>query len=417
METRRKIMTYAVFAIFLGITMLMVFYPYAQNQQAKDKLIDKKKQIEEEISYYRKLIDETKKNKSMSINQLVLLKNQIEKRESLIEEINTEMSELDNKISENIVVVNRSTEQMKALKEEYAQMIYNSYKNRSSFERLMFIFASTDFNQAHQRLKYFQHYNEYLRHQVDLIANTTDQILQKNKELELQKNSKQQLLAASEAEKRKLALEKEKKSADVSKLKKKEAELRKKLKQKEEEARILRRKIETAISDEIKKSAGKSKKTVTTTTTVKNVLTPEEKVESDNFSGNKGRLPWPLERGAITGTFGEHPHPVLEGIRVKNNGIDIATTSGSNARAVFDGVVSGVITITNNNKAVIIRHGEYFTVYSNLQSVSVSKGQKVNMKQSIGVINTSSDENKTELHFEVWQGRLICNPAEWIARR
>lgn len=397
--------------------MLLVFYPYAQNQQAKDKLIDKKKQIEEEISYYRKLIDETKKNKKISINQLVLLKNQIEKRESLIEAINDEMSELDNKISENIVVVKRSTEQMNALKEEYAQMIYNSYKNRSSFDRLMFVFASADFNQAHQRLKYFQQYNEYLRHQVDLIVNTTDQILQTNKELELQKNSKQQLLASSEAEKQKLAEEKEKKAADVSKLKKTEADLKKKLKQKEEEARILRRKIETAISDEIKKSAGKSKKTVTTTTTVKNVLTPEEKVESDNFSGNKGRLPWPLERGAITATFGEHPHPVLEGIRVKNNGIDIATSAGSNARAVFDGIVSGVITITNDNKAVIIRHGEYFTVYSNLQSVSVSKGQKVSIKQSIGVINTGSDDNKTELHFEVWQGRLICNPTEWIARR
>jgi murein hydrolase activator len=412
-----KIISFSVFAIFFTIIMLLVYYPFAQSQQTKDKLIDKKKQIEDEIAYYRKLIDETKKTRNLSLNQLVLLKNQIEKRENLITEINVELSDLDNKITENIVVVQRSTEQMNALKEEYAKMVYNGYKNRNSLDRLMFIFASTDFNQAHQRLKYFQQYNEYLRHQVELISNTTNKILQTNKELEMQKDSKQELLASSELEKIKLALEKEKKDADVRSLKKTEGELRKKLKQKENEAAILRKKIESAISDEIRKSAVKSKKVVTTATTVKNVLTPEEIVASDNFAGNKGKLPWPLERGAITATFGEHPHPVLDGIKVKNNGIDISTTAGTTARAVFGGIVSSVINITNNNKAVIIRHGEFFTVYSNLQSVSVKKDQSVVIKQAIGVINTNSDDSKTELHFEVWQGKMTCNPAEWISRR
>ena len=413
----RKIISFTVFAVFFTVIMLLFFYPLAQNQQTKDRLLDKKKQIEDEIAYYRKLIDETKKNKNLSLNQLVLLKNQIEKREDLIDEINTEMSDLDHKINQNIVVVQRSSEQMKALKEEYAQMVYNAYKNRNSFDRLMFIFASKDFNQAHQRLKYFQQYNEYLSHQVDLILNTTNQILQKNQELVQQKNSKKELLLSSEEEKKQLSLEKEKKDADVSKLKQTEQELRKKLKQKEGEAAILRKKIESAITDEIRKSAVKSKKVVTTTTTVKNVLTPEEVVASDNFAGNKGKLPWPLERGAITGTFGEHPHPVLEGIKVKNNGIDIATSQGSAARTVFAGIVTSVITITNSNKAVIIRHGEFFTVYSNLQSVSVKKDQKVAIKQIIGVINTSLDDNKTELHFEVWQGKTTCNPAEWLSKK
>ncbi|MEI6851958.1 MAG: peptidoglycan DD-metalloendopeptidase family protein [Bacteroidota bacterium] len=417
MNIGKKIISYSVFAVFFTVIMLLVFYPLAQTQQTKDKLMDKKKQIEDEIAYYKKLIEDTKNTKNISLNQLVLLKNQIEKRENLIDEINVEMSDLDNKISQNNVVVQRSTEQMKALKEEYAQMVYNSYKNRNSFDRLMYIFASSDFNQAHQRLKYFQQYNNYLSHQVDLISNTTNQILQTNQELVLQKNSKQQLLVSSETEKLQLAQEKEKKDADLKKLKQTEGELRKKLKQKEEEARTLRRKIESAISDEIKKSAFKSNKTVTTTTTVKNVLTPEEVVASDNFAGNKGKLPWPLERGAITGTYGEHPHPVLDGIKVKNNGIDISTSVGATARAVFAGVVASVITIANNNKAVIIRHGEFFTVYSNLKSVSVGKDQKVGIKQAIGVINSSSDDGKTELHFEVWQGKMTCNPAEWISKR
>jgi septal ring factor EnvC (AmiA/AmiB activator) len=213
-------MSLSVFAIFFTIIMLMVFYPFAQNQQTKEKLLDKKKQIEDEIAYYRKLIDETKKTRNISLNQLVLLKNQIEKRENLIAEINTEVSALDNKIIENIVVVQRSTEQMIALKQEYSKMVYNAYKNRNSFDRLMFIFSSSDFNQAHQRMKYFQQYNDYLRHQVDLISNTTNQIIQTNKELELQKNSKQELLVSSEVEKVKLAMEKEKKDADIKNLKK-----------------------------------------------------------------------------------------------------------------------------------------------------------------------------------------------------
>ena len=147
------------------------------------------------------------------------------------------------------------------------------------------------------------------------------------------------------------------------------------------------------------------------------MLTPEEKVVSDNFTNNKGKLPWPVERGAITGYFGEHPHPVLDGIKVKNNGIDISTTAGSSARAVLSGTVSSVVTITNNNMAVIIRHGEFFTVYSNLESVQVNKNQSVSTKQSIGIVYTNADEGKTELHFEVWQGKVICNPAEWLAKR
>lgn len=392
-------------------------YPFAQNQQNKDKLLDKKKAIEEEIAYYKKLLDETKKNKDLSLNQIVLLKNQITKREELIGGINDEIAGLDNKIFANNENIKRSNEQLNSMKNEYAELIYNSYKNRSSYDRIMLIFAAKDLNQAYSRIKYFQQYNEYLRRQVGLIQNTKKTITEKNRELEQQKLSKKELLLSSEKEKQKLAEEKATKDKNLKTLKQKEKELKSKLKKKEDEARILKKKIEAAIAAEINKSAVKSNKTVTSTTTVKNVLTPEEKVVSDNFMSNKGKLPWPVERGAITGSFGEHPHPVLDGIKVKNNGIDISTTIGASARAVLNGTVSSIVTITNNNTAVIIRHGEFFTVYSNLESVSVSKNQSVSIKQNIGVVYTNTDEGKTELHFEVWQGKAICNPAEWLAKR
>lgn len=414
LKTIKNQLLLSLFALVILIAMF-VSIPFAQNQQAKDKLIDKKKKIEEEIQYYKKLIDETKKNQKLSLNQVVLLKNQINKREQLISTINSDLGVLDSKINHNMQIVKKSGEQLNMLKEEYAEIIYNSYKNRNKAMRLMFIFSSENLNQAHRRMKYFQQYNDYLRQQVEDISYTTNKILLANKELVNQKNEKNQLLVLSEEEKLKLAKEKEKKDADVKNLKKKEKDLAAKLKQKQSEAALLKSKIEAAISSEIKKSAGKTNKTVTTATTVKNVLTPEEKIVSDNFSGNKGKLPWPVERGAITGTFGEHPHPVLDGIKVKNNGIDIATTTGSYARAVLNGVVSSVVTIANNNKAVIIRHGEFFTVYSNLQTILVKKDQKVTTKQNIGIVNTSADDNKTELHFEVWQGRLICNPSDWLS--
>ncbi len=417
MYKKNSIKKFILFICFFSAMTIVWIHPFAQSQQNKDKLLDKKKAIEEEIAYYKKLLDETKKNKDLSLNQIVLLRNQITKREELIDGINDEIAGLDNIISANNENIKRSNEQLNSMKNEYAELIYNSYKNRNSYDRIMLIFAAKDLNQAYSRIKYFQQYNEYLRRQVSLIQNTKEAISAKNKELEQQKLSKKELLLSSEKEKQKLAEEKATKDKNLKTLKQKESDLKSKLKKKEEEARILKKKIEAAISAEINKSAIKSNKTVTSTTTVKNVLTSEEKLVSDNFMNNKGKLPWPVERGAITGSFGEHPHPVLDGIKVKNNGIDISTTIGASARAVLNGTVSSIVTITNNNTAVIIRHGEFFTVYSNLESVSVSKNQSVSIKQNIGVVYTNTDEGKTELHFEVWQGKVICNPAEWLAKR
>ncbi|HNZ42137.1 MAG TPA: hypothetical protein PKN41_02235, partial [Bacteroidales bacterium] len=314
----------------LIITLMgLVFFPFAQNQQSKEKLLDKKKKIEEEINYYKKLLDETKKNKDISLNQVVLLKNQIAKREELISGINDEIGGLEQKISQNNLEIQRSNEQLAAMKDEYAELIYNAYKNRNANDRLTLIFAANDFNQAFRRIKYFQQYNEYLRRQIALIKQTKEFIAQKNKELVQQKLTKEDLLKASEEEKLKLNAEKTKKDSDLKKLKQKESDLKKSLKKKENEALALKKKIEAAIAAEINKSASKTNKTVTKTTTVKNVLTPEEKIVSDNFMSNKGKLPWPVERGAITSYFGEHPHPVLDGIKIKNNGIDISTTAGS----------------------------------------------------------------------------------------
>jgi septal ring factor EnvC (AmiA/AmiB activator) len=392
--------------------------PLAQTRQdSKEKLESKKKKLEDEIAYNKQLLEETRRNKKASVNQLNLLKSQIEKREALLDEINLGIDSLNRIIRDNDEILTRQDANLKGLKEEYARIIYHEWKMRNSYDRLLFVFSAEDFNQAFYRMKYFQQYTEYRKQQAGLIVSVTDEIKTKMQELQVQREEKVGLLADNESEKDKLAREKAEKDDVLKALKQKENSIKKTLATKQAEAKKLREKIEAIIAYEIQKSSGKTNKTPVSNTDVKNVLTPEEKLISDNFISNKGKLPWPVASGVITEYFGEHDHPVLAGIKVKNNGIDISTGKGSAARAVFNGVVVSVVSISDQNKVVILRHGDYFTVYSNLQSVSVAKGATVNVKQTIGIVGTDPDDGKTELHFEVWEGKLLHNPTTWLTPR
>lgn len=405
-----------VFLLFAGIFLFAGYFHFAQSQQSmKEKLLSRKKKIEEEIAYTRKLLEETGKTKKMSLNQLNLLQNQIKKREALLDAINDEIVSLNAAIRDNDEMLARQVENLTQLKEEYARIIYQAWKTRGSGNKLLFIFSARDFNQAYRRLKYFQQYSEFRKRQAAIIVDLQKDISRRMEELKMQKENKTLLLINNEIEKQRLSREKAEKDAALQKLKQQEAEIRKQLKSKQEEARKLQQKIEAIIASEINKSASASKKTGAIKD-LKNLLTPEEKILSDNFAGNKGKLPWPVATGIITEYFGEHEHPVLPGIKVKNNGIDISTAPGTPARAVFNGTVTSVIPITANNTAVIIRHGEYFTVYSNLASVNVQKGSKISIKQNIGTIYTDDSEKKTILHFELWEGKSLHNPEEWLAR-
>jgi murein hydrolase activator len=395
----------------------VTLYQFAQSRQdTKDKLLNKKKKIEAEIAYNKKLLEETSKTKKMSMNQLNLLKSQISKREALLDEINLEIDSINSAIRNNDEMLTKQGQNLVMLKDEYARIIYHAWKSRNSYDRLLFVFSAEDFNQAYRRLKYFQQYSDYRKKQAGLIVDAEIDISKRMEDLKIQKENKTSLLADNENEKERLAREKEEKDAMVKKLKQQEVTLKKELKSKQDEARKLQAKIQSIIAAEIKRSAGNSNKTTLTNKEFRSILTPEEKLLSDNFISNKSKLPWPVPSGVISEYFGEHDHPVLPGIKVKNNGVDISTTAGTQARAVFNGIVSSVVSITNNNNAVIIRHGDYFTVYSNLESISVQKGSKVTTKQNIGRVYTNSSEGKTILHFELWEGKTLQNPAEWLAR-
>lgn len=401
----------------IAISMLWILsIPEVNAQDKKAQLQQKKAKIEEEINYTNKLLSETKKSKQASLNQLVLLNKQITKRQELISVISSEINNLDNQIGQTNDTIAKLTQTIKRLKEEYARMIYYAAKNRNAYSRLMFIFSAKDFNQAYQRLKYFQQYSSYRQNQVRVIKENQVILNEKLALLEKQKNYKLSLKQMEEGEKKKLTVEKTDQDKTVKNLSQKEKDLLRKLRDSEKAARKLQKAIENLIADEIKRATAAAKKAGTKPTPENKFgLTPSEKQLSSSFAGNKGRLPWPTEKGVISSTFGEHPHPVLKGIKTKNNGIDISTSAGESARAIFDGEVTSTMTLPNYNNVIIIRHGEFLTVYSNLGQIFVKKGDKVKTKQRIGVIQ-SDESGKTRIHFELWEGRNIQNPESWISK-
>jgi len=295
----------------------------------------------------------------------------------------------------------------------------------------MFIFASESFNQAFQRLKYYQQYSEYRKKQVKLINETQNKLIQKKQQLEEHRNTQNLLLVSNQTEKNQLTKEQEEKNRTVQQLQKTEKELLNTLRKKELEARNLQKAIERIIAEEVRKakeaarirneSAGKSVENIANRTSKRistDIMsaTPEEMELSHTFASNKGRLPWPTEKGLISSSFGTHAHPELPGIVINNDGIDITTNKGANARAVFNGEVTAVISGPNGKQVVIIRHGNYLSVYSNLETVYVKRGDKVSTKQKIGLISTDTDDNKTVIQFQIWDGNNKVNPEYWIAQ-
>lgn len=399
----------------LIIIVLLCLPVSLSGQNKKTELQQEKKQIEADIRYTNELLASTSKNKKSSLNGLVILKQKIRQRERLINNMRAEIKLLDHEIVETGDSIQSLSVELKKLKEEYARMIYYAYRNRSSYDRLVFIFSSADFNQAYRRIKYFQQYGTYRRTQAELITRTQQDLDIKEHALEAQKVDKQSLLRNQEQEKRKLEGEKSEVNSTIQDLGKQEKELKSTLAKKEKAAAALDDAIARIIAEEIRLAEERARAEAASKTVGGFALTPAELELSESFGSNKGKLPWPTERGVVSSTFGEHQHPVLPRVKVKNNGIDILTSEGEYARAVFNGEVTRVISVPNFNNVVIIRHGEFLTVYSNLDEVLVSKGDKVITKQRIGRIYTDKSENKTEMHFELWKAKDLMNPTFWLS--
>ena len=411
MITYRTMMIKYISYLFLVSVLLSAGIAPAQSKRI---LQQEKQRVEQEINFASSLLDKVRKNKKATYNEYVLVKKQIQSREQLIRNINRQIQNINREIVKNEKLISELKNDLKNLKEEYAKIIYNAYKTRNNYQKIMFLFASKDINQAYRRLKYLEQYTDYRKKQSEQIVATQKELEETLKSLKKQKEEKTDLLASENIEKQKLLDEKKKKKEVVKQLSKKEKELRKKIEENEKIRKRLSKKIQKIIAEEIAKAAKKTGKSSHNSTTF--ALTPEEQTLSDNFAANKGKLPWPVQRGIISENFGKHPHPFLKHVQVNNRGINILTKENTKARAVFSGTVTLVMKMQGYHTVIMIRHGNFITVYSNIINPLVKKGDKVKTKQEIGTVFTSPKDHKTELHFELWKNKKLFDPKPWLAK-
>ncbi|TNE80953.1 MAG: hypothetical protein EP332_05570 [Bacteroidetes bacterium] len=372
-----------------------------------------RKKKEEEIKLTSRLLSKTQKEKSKSINQLRLLNKQIRIREELINAVNNEIQGIDGQIDDKEKYVAKLNADLELRKQEYADMIYTAYRLQKLAHPMSLVFSSGNINQALKRMRYIRDLGQSRTTQMRLIEETQGQIKSEVVTLRTIREDKSQLLGKKAEEKTNLEQDKGEENKLVKTLQSKEKQLRKELAQKQKAAKDLDRQIKKIIQDEIKRAKAEAAKTNSTKAGGMG-LTPEAAALSANFQGNKGKLPWPVEKGFVLRGFGEHKHPTLPNVKTVNNGIDIVTTDGSKARAVFEGEVRHIFTVPGMQNAIMINHGEFFTVYTHIETVMVKKGDKIKTKQAIGTIHKDEDDKKTILHFELWKGSEKQDPENWI---
>ena len=393
---------------------------FAQPSDDKQRQLEERKaQLQKEMQEMQRLLQMEKKKEKDILGQIAQQNAKIRLSEKLINTTAKQKRLLSDDIYLKQLEINKLNRELKELKDDYSKMIVKSYKSRSEQSRIMFVLSSQNFLQAYKRMQYMKQYASFRKMQGDEIKIKTGQLEAATNKLEVKKKEKEKVLIESEKEKQeyeKDRAEQEKLAIAVQKDKKKYTAEIKKM---QAETRKIDAQIQKMVREAIaaaNKKAKESGKTIAkpdTGSSAKFVLTTEGQLLSDNFKANRGRLPWPVEKGYVYSAFGTHPHPAYPDLTITNSGVEIATEPGSNARAVFGGEVLQVQVINANNKAVYIQHGEFITVYQNLSSVSVSKGDKVNAKQSIGRIHTSSS-GKAVMKFMVFQNTTTLNPQSWI---
>lgn len=398
------------FHLALKILLLLcgVFCCVSTFAQTKKELETRKKQLYRDIDATQKLLKNTQQNKKASLNELVLLERKVNSREQVINNIDGELSLIERNIAHTARQIDSLESRLQAIKEGYARSVRQTYLTQNSYSRLLFLFSAKNFNDAYRRVKYMQYYREHRKNQAADIERIRQKMIEKADALKREQTEQVALLDNVQKEQEALKGEKQRKNIVYKQLKGREKEMKTALNRKQNAIDDLNRQIrsivEAAIGEE-KRSTGR---------TSPKDQSPESLKLSADFSKNKGKLLWPVEDGVITGYFGTHAHPLLKNIYTTNNGIDIATEPNTAVRAIFEGKVINILFSPNFHWAVIVKHGNYFTVYTHLREVSVAKNDVVKMKQHIGTVNTNTEDGKTEVHLELWEGAEKLNPAVWL---
>lgn len=391
----------------IGVILFCLFCLSGLSQaQSIDAIRKNKEKSEKEISYLNKLLEDTKNSKSVSIEKLGVLQQKIIQGKEVLSSLNKEVKYLEGRIASNEARISELQADKSSMLDLYAKLIYGTWKKRNKANKMMFIFSSSDFNQAYNRFKYFQQIQEYSKRQLKLIEQVNDSLDMKNKELKKFVDEKNNTLTVINVKNKELLSEQANENLYVKDLQKKEKELAGKLKTEMKNREKLANELNKLIARQNKKSGSSSSAYK---------LTPEEKLVSDDFVKNRGKLPWPVTEGFISEKFGINKHPVLVRITTSNDGVNITSSKNANVRAVFQGTVSEILFMPGFNNVVIIRHGNYMTVYTNLLDVTVQKGQKVKTKDLIGKI-AFDDEKGSILNFQVWKDLEKLNPELWLAK-
>ena len=383
-----------------------------QSQNTREDLEERRLELREEIQKINSLRSSNKLREKSVLTQVEDLDRQIRATEKLIKVTNQQANLLTRDINSNTNKIQQLRKELVKLKEDYGQMIEKSYKSKSQQSRIMFLLSSENFLQAYKRLQYMKQYANYRKKQGDQIKEGTQELQVFNTNLLKQKKEKDKLIAENRETRAQLGKNSQSQQVLIKSIRQKEGQFASQIRKKQQEIDAIDRQIDEIIRASIaaanKESGSTSRNTFE--------LTPEAKALAANFASNKGKLPWPVRSGVVTMRFGTQPHPIVKSTTINSNGVRIDTDKGEKARAIFGGTVSEVQAVKGANKAVMVRHGDYITIYNNLSKVFVTKGDTVSLGQDLGEIATSTSTGKTTLHFLIYKNTDKMDPADWILR-
>jgi septal ring factor EnvC (AmiA/AmiB activator) len=426
---------FIVSLLFICMTSVL----WSQSSQ-QEKLEQRKAQIQKEIRDNEKLLQSVKSKEKSAMNVFMIQKNKIRLKETLINTTEKQAKFLANDMYINQMKINKLNKELAVLKEDYAKMIVKSYKSRSEQSRAMFILSSDNFLQAYKRAQYLKQYTSFRKNQGEEIKSKSVELVNFNNKLNIQKVAKRKLIVENEKEKVGLIKEKQEQEKLVNSIKKDKNRIVSDIRKKQRESKTIDKQIDRLIREAIAEANRKaalekakaralannskaSPKEVAAAVAKEPVsssrieLTPEAKLIADNFRANRGSLPWPVEKGFISLGYGSQAHPIYHTLVINNSGVEITTNEGALARAVFGGEVASVMVLSPVNRAVMIQHGDYFTIYQNLSSVSVNKGDKISIKQTLGRVRTNGDTGKTVIKFLLLQNTTYTNPQAWLTTK
>lgn len=389
--------------IRLFVTTLMLTLAIGLAADDVQNLKKQQKQLQQEMEDTNKMLQQTKRNETATLNKLELLNRNIKTQQRLLSSLDNEIQALNREMNKLSGRRDELQDELEKRKSEYAELVRESHYNRMQQSPLLFLLSSDSFYRMLRRMRYLQEFASFRRREVERIEQLQHEIDEQNQMLDHNRSEKESTLKKQKREQENLNRDKKKQDAMLAELKKKDKDLTAQLKKQQKKAADLNKKIEQLVAAEANRQN-------------KDKLTREEELVAGGFKANRGKLPWPIEKGFISGHFGKHQHPVYEHVTIDNKGIYLQTTQGARARAVYDGTVTSTF-LMNGTYAVIIQHGNYRSVYAGLQSLQVKQGDNVKAKQNIGIIYSDSEQdNKTELYFQIYEDKEIKNPELWLTK-